>query len=392
MGRRLTGSITYLPALDKWQVRVTDPKTKKRRSAVVDSEAEAIDVRDEALAQILDGQDAKGTSLTLGGYILRWLEEHRRDFKAETFQDYEGLLRKWVLTDHVAELPIKDVRASHLHRLLNKRLRKQLSTNSRRNVKVALSLCLKEACKEEGVISTNPLREVDVEDRHDARSYYKFSRSDLGLLLEDERVGLTRRLRYAITFYLGQRSGDVWGIKMRDIDLDQKRITIFCNKQKKRITYPLLPGCISAIVRWTKYLGERRHNPDALLFPSKNTGRERRKNSGNPIRQLRIDCKMLGIVPAPGTRITWHSWRGTLATALQAGWLGERWSADEAASMLGHASVETTRRHYTQHAYLTPSELLGDKAAASQGPTLRLVRNNWQESARPPADRKASRT
>ncbi|MGE0321818.1 MAG: hypothetical protein AB7S68_05930 [Polyangiaceae bacterium] len=43
-----------------------------------------------------------------------------------------------------------------------------------------------------------------------------------------------------------------------------------------------------------------------------------------------------------------------MATHLQSGALGQRWTAQEAARQLGHKSVQTTLKHYTEHEYVYP--------------------------------------
>src|SRR5690606_7608445 len=76
---------------------------------------------------------------------------------------------------------------------------------------------------------------------------------------------------------------------------------------------------------------------------------------------------------AQNTRITWHSWRGSLATALQSGALGERWTAQEAARLLGHRSVQTTLKHYTEHEYVYPVQHMQEKASGVSAPALRVI-------------------
>lgn len=361
MGRRNTGSIRYLTNRGKWQVRVTDPQTGKRRSVTVDTEAEARDILERAQARIASQPKTFGR-MNLARYIPQWLEEHEGDYAPKSWTSTVGRLEKHLLPHPIAEIELADLRPTHFHQLLNRELKsKGLAYNTRRNIKSDISCVLRSALKE-GHLKSNPIRDLDIEGRSQD-TYYKFSASDLALLLHDPRIPKHRRLRYQITFYLGQRANDIWGIKLRDIDLAGGLIKIWCSKQQTLITYSLLPPVIEAIKDWMDHLRRYRSNPEGLLFPSKATGRRRKVSSSNPIRQLRIDCEKVGIVAAPNSRITWHSWRGSLSTALQAGTLGERWTAEEAARQLGHRSAQTTRRHYTEQAYVYPVAHMQAKAA-----------------------------
>lgn len=65
--------------------------------------------------------------------------------------------------------------------------------------------------------------------------------------------------------------------------------------------------------------------------------------------------------------------RGSLATHLQSGALGQRWTAQEAARQLGHKSVQTTLKHYTEHEYVYPVEHMAEKASGVSAPALRVV-------------------
>lgn len=370
MGRRNTGSITYLTSRGKWQVRVTDPITQKRRSVTVDTEADAQDILDAAQARIQAIPKVLG-GMTLARFIPRWLEEHRADYAPATFRSSSIRLNKHILGDPIAQLELRELDAPEFHRLINKRLKTKLSWNSRRNLRSDLTAVLKSAIKE-GLLPSNPLRDVDVEGRGQT-GFCKFTGRDLELLFNSPKVPKYRRIKYQVVFYLGQRADDVWGIRLQDIDLENAQVTMWCSKQQAQITYPLLPPAVEAIAAWKKHLTRRSTNTLGLLFPSKQTGVRRKAGSGNPIRQLRADCKKLGIKPAPNTRITWHSWRGSLSTALQSGALGERWTAEEAAKMLGHRSVQTTRKHYTEHEYVYPVQHMAAKARGVSAPALRVI-------------------
>ncbi|MCA9632318.1 MAG: tyrosine-type recombinase/integrase [Myxococcales bacterium] len=370
MGRRNTGSVTYLASRDKWQVRVTDPTTRKRKSVTVDTEDEANAILEEVRVRFRSIPKQLG-GMTLGKYIPRWLAEHEGDYARSSWRGTCFRLRRHVLGDVIAQQDLGELDAPSLHRLINQRLKSQLSWNTRRNLRSDLSAVFRSAIKE-GLLRGNPIRDVDVEGRTQTR-FYKFNERDLLLLFNSSKVPRYRRLKYQVVFYLGQRADDVWGLKLEDIDLEGAQVTIWCSKQQAQITYPLLPPAVDAIAAWKKHLRQRSRNPLGLLFPSKQTGLRRKSDSGNPIRQLRADCKVLGIKPAPNTRITWHSWRGSLSTALQSGLLGERWTAEEAARILGHRSVQTTRRHYTEHEYVYPAAHMAEKARAVSAPALKPI-------------------
>ncbi|MGE3674546.1 MAG: hypothetical protein AB7K71_33055 [Polyangiaceae bacterium] len=62
-----------------------------------------------------------------------------------------------------------------------------------------------------------------------------------------------------------------------------------------------------------------------------------------------------------------------MATHLQPGALGQRWTAQEAARQLGHKSVQTTLKHYTEHEYVYPVEHMAEKASGVSAPALRVV-------------------
>jgi integrase len=126
-----------------------------------------------------------------------------------------------------------------------------------------------------------------------------------------------------IGLHTGMRPGEIFGLRGKDINLLNRKLSVVNTKTGKPRTIKMTPQVETAISRYIKP-----GNENNFLFKGK-----------VPNDELRALCRYAKIPP-----ITFHGLRHTFATlALESGW-----SPRDVAKVLGHNKVSTTLDYYWQ--------------------------------------------
>src|SRR5690348_14858146 len=86
------GSIRKRPD-GRFEVRVRDPLSGRRRSLFAKTEAEALAALKAAQRQIDDGVALGAGRLSVAQYLASWLDSVKPSIRATTHQRYDGLVR-----------------------------------------------------------------------------------------------------------------------------------------------------------------------------------------------------------------------------------------------------------------------------------------------------------
>ena len=214
-----------------------DPQTgkrKMRKKGGFRTRKEAERALAELISQVHRGGYVEPSKLTTGEYLATWLAHHRLDLKPSTIPGYEIAVER--LTERLGTLRLQELRAFHLTALydeLRANGRRQrpggLSPRYVRYIHSVMRAALNHAV-EDGLLESNPALRAKPPKaetaRRDARQSRKF------LTLDETRTFLAairgHRLQAAfhLTVTTGMRRGEVLGLRWRDLDLDNGRLTI----------------------------------------------------------------------------------------------------------------------------------------------------------------------
>lgn len=173
------------------------------------------------------------------------------------------------------------------------------------------------------------LKRIRVQDP-DPRALDPDARSKL--LLRAEREGLRERALVMLLLATGLRISEALHLDVRDLHLDDLRITVRWGKGGKLRQVYLTPEARSAL---QSYLASRhacRHDP---VFASRR-GRLSYQRAAAIIRKI-----ARGLVNADGTPLTWHQTRHSFATEQ----LGKGMAPTHLARITGHSDLRTLGRY-----------------------------------------------
>ena len=166
--------------------------------------------------------EAESGPLTVARYAARWIEE-RKARGISAAHDDGTRLRLHVLPT-IGELPLEEIRPKHIRDLI-KHLRQSttLAPRSVRHVYGVLHVMFRDATVDE-LIPTNPciLKRSDLPKLIDKDPTWRagavFTRSELELLLSDDRIPWDRRMMYALMGLAGLRFGEAAALRWRCYD------------------------------------------------------------------------------------------------------------------------------------------------------------------------------
>ena len=141
-----------------------------------------------------------------------------------------------------------------------------------------------------------------------SKTHY-FPETDANKLIDNETM-LQRRAAFQIGYDTGARAGEVIKIKAQDFDNEKQQMNLWDSKKKG---WKVIPLNTKTFVVVKQYINASRTST-GKLFPVTT------KTLNN---WLVIACEREGITADSGTRIRWHSWRGTFVR--QHKHLGDKW-------------------------------------------------------------------
>lgn len=145
-------------------VRVPDPtrfgRTKQHWISGFDSRQSAKIARDRHRVSIAHGDFVAPDKVTVGDFLIKWLELHRPAIKPTTAEGYAGSIRLYLVPE-LGHVPLQKLRPSHIQEFYNKLLTtpgckgKALSKRTVEQAGAILRIALKYAVDVEGLLSSN---------------------------------------------------------------------------------------------------------------------------------------------------------------------------------------------------------------------------------------------
>ena len=308
---------------------------------------------------------------TVAGFLDRWLVAVRPTLRASTWVRYEQYARLHTVPA-LGQLPLREIRPSHLHALYADRLAAGCSPTSVRHLHRFLHRVFTHAVRW-GEVADNPVERVDP-PRPAVPAFTALSPEQARRLVAGSRGDRLHAL-YVLALTTGLRQGELFALRWGDVDMTGRRLAVRgtlyrgagggwtvgapkTHRSRRQVVLSQL--AVDALeVNRTAQRAERhgvgaRWDDNDLVFANQ-MGRP--LSSQNVMaRSFRPLLRRLGLPP-----IRFHDLRHTAATLL----LGAGVHPKIVSEMLGHASVGVTLDLYS---HVTP--VMHESAALELGRLL----------------------
>lgn len=259
-----------------------------------------------------------------GDIVKRYIEEKILEgTKASSIRTYKCRLATFArdVQKPLAEITTEDVRL-YLAMLKNIRGQKDSSVDGCR---IALN-GLFEWMKDEGYRGDNPCKKIK-KARFFATKRKPLTDNEMDAVRYSCRNHARNSALLEFMYSTGCRAGEIGKVKMSDIDLDRKEVTVTGKGDKTRTVY-LNVKAVNAIQR---YLKNRRHDSEYLFYG-------KTSDAGITVSGIEYIIRQMGIDANLARRIKPHEIRHTMATNAIRGGM----PIEELKEILGHESLETT--------------------------------------------------
>ena len=169
------------------------------------------------------GRDLEGAKITLNEYLYRWLETAVRPrVRAKTFQDYQGMLRRYVLPI-LGERVLGGMRPLDLQNIYHQMSERGLSARTIRYTQVVMKSAMQQAVRWR-LLLENPVDGLKVPQQ---------PRNEMRALTVDQArtlLKVTQGTKYgpvlAVALTTGMRPSEYLGLKWQDIDWTRQTVSI----------------------------------------------------------------------------------------------------------------------------------------------------------------------
>jgi integrase len=326
----------------------------KRKYIYGKTRQEVAEELSKALSDRASGFVFDAGTLTLGGYLDRWLSHSvRGSVRQRTFERYEQIARVHIKPT-LGRIKLKALTPTHVRGLYQEKLDDGLAPRTVQYIHTTLRKALKEAVQD-GLIPRNAADAVKA-PRPAKKEINPLTHEQARIFLEVASGDRFEAL-YVLAIHCGLREGELLGLKWDDLDLEtgtlSVRRTLSETRELGRIFEPpkngkgrsikLTPGAIEAL---RGHLGRQlkeieradgRYEDQGLVFPAK---------AGTPMNAKNLTARsfkplLVKAVLSPSVRL--HDLRHTCATLL----LGKGVHPKIVQELLGHATIAITLDTYS---------------------------------------------
>jgi integrase len=325
----------------------------KQRAVYGRTRAEVAEKLTKAMADRDDGLVFVAGKLTVGEYVIRWLEDSvKGTVKPVTYESYARLVRVHVVPA-LGRLKLKALTPPHIRGLYREKLDGGLSARTVQYLHVVLQRALKTAVRD-GLIPRNPCEAVDPPQVR-RKEIRPLDRDQVRALFEAAKDDRLETL-YIVAVHCGLRQGELLGLEWDDVDLEagalQVRRTLSAAKNGPRFTTPktaksrrsvrLTPTAVEALKRHSARQADEMtkasdlYEDHGLVFASL---------VGTPLSQHNLTRSFKAVLKRAGLppTVRFHDLRHTCATLL----LSQGYNGKFVQELLGHATIAITLDIYS---------------------------------------------
>lgn len=219
-----------------WEARITvgyDPGTGKQimRSFSGKTKKEVNAMMQEAAVSLQKGTYQKPTRLTVAGWMDEWMDIFvRPTVKPLTVAAYEAAIRNHI-NPHLGSLRLQNIQVADIQKLSNSMNALGLSAKTIKNTIAVLHAAFSAAIGQK-IIATNPCENVKIHPNK-AKEISPLSDAEIPLFLsaiQDDEY----RNAFALCLFAGLREGECLGLSWKQVDFENKRITVSQQLQKEK--------------------------------------------------------------------------------------------------------------------------------------------------------------
>jgi integrase len=215
----------------RYEVRITDPVSGKRRSLFARTEDEAVSRLKAAHRAIDDGSGLADGRVTVEGYFTDWLTGVRPTLRRTTAKRYEQLIRLQIVP-HIGKVKLRALTPVHLRKLYatlqtepraGRRGKEPLAPRTVGHAHRVIHAALEQAARD-GLVGRNVASLVSPPKVPHAEITTLSSAQVRALLTAAQGDNLEALIVLAVT--AGLRQGEMLGLKWADIDTDAGTLSV----------------------------------------------------------------------------------------------------------------------------------------------------------------------
>lgn len=208
-----------------------DPATGKRKQLTrrgFETQKEAEKVCNELINQMNKGISVNPKEQSLKGFLTDWLENSAKlKVKDTTFKNYKRAIDSRIIPA-IGALKLQELNAVQGQKFIKQLLDEELSARYIEYIYVVLSGALDQAVKWELIIK-NPLKQVDIpRARREEKKTWSMEEVNRFLHFAKFDNPIYYHL-FLIAIHTGMRRGEVLGLRWKDVDLQQGKISVVQN-------------------------------------------------------------------------------------------------------------------------------------------------------------------
>lgn len=213
----------------KWSFTIDvgrDPKTGKRKQKTksgFNTKRDAQKACAELITQIENGQYVEISKDSISEFLIQWLENHAKQVLRPSTYD----VHKWTIESQIIPaigmLTLNKVTALDIQNFYNEKIKEGLSASYVRRMHSILHSSFEKAVKW-GLIQKNIINAVDP-PRKELKEIQTWDIQTVRLFLSKIK-GEYLRIVYVLALYTGMRKGEILGLRWKDIDFENKKISI----------------------------------------------------------------------------------------------------------------------------------------------------------------------
>lgn len=316
----------------------------QKRKRKIESLKKAQQLEFENKRELLDETNRPG-KITFRNWHQKCLERMKFSYKKSTLSWYDGDLKKW-LTKDFNLMFIDEITKSDVHDFIYESLPSSISENLRKTIHKKIRRLL-EFAVEDGIIPRNPAIGITVKVPAPVKKVLNTKEVEKLLSTAKESDHKWYHI-WAFALFSGLRSGEMYALRVSDVDLESGLIHVTKQWTSRDGTHPTkgnrnrvvpiskeLRGLLFTLLQKKGYaetlfngMTKEKVKVDDLLLPRVRTWR-----TGEQAQVLRDYCKVIGI-----TEVKFHDLRATFITNL----LSQGVPLVKVMSIVGHSKMATT--------------------------------------------------